>query len=467
MTDNKRGVDRLIGQAMRRVMRSERPAPSMLQPALELPSTLPASVRNKCGTSVKRELETGECMQIRKNRGTAVIERTALQAAVKDYLQPTNEGGLAQPALVYSSCGGAEAHSLLLSALTKSVQESDWHELWVLLGQLEWWLKQGPCQHTSGVDSPWWVRLARSKDADAEVAEIVHLADDAASVSISDSDDEVDIVENKQRKTVSKTVTCKLNRIGGSLGFELTGHYVTSVHSGESASIDGTLAIGDMIIEVNGEPIRANKKRKTTQSHVAKLLAKNKQQPVDLKARRLPKDRLPKFVRDKITVELSDDDEKKDGEEEGVCCSCMRPVYFIPGYADYDSPDHCWCGARYEKDEALLCGECLLGCDDCEEHTCGRCLVSHFKCLCGSGKCNYRCCMDDYEFESRHKLLNGCGAAPKWTAKLRNELKTEAIKEYANYDVAVNVANVANVKLWDEARFLKPFAGSRCRLVGK
>jgi len=109
----------------------------------------------------------------------------------------------------------------------------------------------------------------------------------------------------------------------------------------------------------------------------------------------------------------------------GNCMHCNRRFHYdADDCDDYSSQDHCvQCGVDHQKD-ALICGKCLMGCDDCEMYLCPPCAgagderggckyihyrfggrpadvfakkpvdmgIAHLRCRCGSGKCRWACC---------------------------------------------------------------------------
>ena len=76
-----------------------------------------------------------------------------------------------------------------------------------------------------------------------------------------------------------KWVTTTLSRLEGSFGFALDGNYVSAVHEGGAAALNGNIKVGDWIKEVNGKD--------TAISGFAPLLPKSREAPIRLKLARL------------------------------------------------------------------------------------------------------------------------------------------------------------------------------------
>lgn len=76
-----------------------------------------------------------------------------------------------------------------------------------------------------------------------------------------------------------KLVTTTLSRLEGSFGFALDGNYVSAVHEGGAAALNGNIKVGDWILEVNGKD--------TAISGFAPLLPKSREAPIRLKLARL------------------------------------------------------------------------------------------------------------------------------------------------------------------------------------
>jgi hypothetical protein len=156
----------------------------MLAPALTLPDSLrgsiPAQQKRKV---VKRECEDGMFAAVRDERQGSRIHVDELRGEVETLLFPRTEGTstqMVQPALIYDACcGNAAAQDIILNALRQAVVETNWHELWVLLGQIGIWMQQGvPRMQGDGCELPWWVRQARAQASPSGISEVVVLRED-------------------------------------------------------------------------------------------------------------------------------------------------------------------------------------------------------------------------------------------------------------------------------------------------
>jgi len=90
---------------------------------------------------------------------------------------------------------------------------------------------------------------------------------------------EVDSPEPQPVEMKRKLVTTTLSRLEGSFGFALDGNYVSAVHEGGAAALNGNIKVGDWILEVNGKD--------TAISGFAPLLPKSREAPIRLKLARL------------------------------------------------------------------------------------------------------------------------------------------------------------------------------------
>ena len=121
----------------RRTLRSAR-AHVCLEPVLVLPDSLRGTIPPLKNPTkrVKKEHEDGVFAVVRRERSAEPIDVSLLRAAVNEYLDPDMDG-LGRSALVYSACNDDPvAQTLITSALRASAAEEDWHELWILLGQI-------------------------------------------------------------------------------------------------------------------------------------------------------------------------------------------------------------------------------------------------------------------------------------------------------------------------------------------
>ena len=182
----------------RRSLRSARPAPAELAPVVVIPQDLsgvipPPTTRKR----VKREFEDGMFSAIRNAKSVEPIHVSVLREKVNQLLHPREGSGLCQRAAVYDACMGEEAaNAIIISALRTAVHDEAWHELWVLLGQIEAWLVTGVVRLASEepIEHPWWVRIARAQHAvDPAVQEVVHVRDDAPTVHVRDDAPTMDV----------------------------------------------------------------------------------------------------------------------------------------------------------------------------------------------------------------------------------------------------------------------------------
>jgi len=56
-----------------------------------------------------------------------------------------------------------------------------------------------------------------------------------------------------EEELLKKSVTATLSREDGPLGVAVSGLLITAVHEGGAAHLEGSLAVGDVIVEVNGK----------------------------------------------------------------------------------------------------------------------------------------------------------------------------------------------------------------------
>lgn len=150
-----------------------------LAPVVQLPGSLSGELppyQKRTAKRVKREHEDGLFSEVRKKRSAEPVVIDELRKAVESLLHPVKlDLGVLRPALVYSACCDDEAaQEIIVAALRSAAAAGDWHELWVLLGQVGAWLTFLPHMN-QGTLRPWWVREARSKAGRSGVAEVVHL----------------------------------------------------------------------------------------------------------------------------------------------------------------------------------------------------------------------------------------------------------------------------------------------------
>lgn len=168
---------RQIGAMQRRTLRSQRPPAAMIARVVDLPEDLDGELHPIPTTNVKRECESGKFSAIRTERGDEVINVAKLRSEIEAFLHPVVAGLGLQPALVYSTCSAnAQAQQAIISALQTAAHQKNWHELWILLGQIR------ICVMSPGSNElPWWVLQHRQA---GEVAELVELREDSPSVDL-------------------------------------------------------------------------------------------------------------------------------------------------------------------------------------------------------------------------------------------------------------------------------------------
>ena len=179
--------------------RTRREADSCGALFFELPDELAhkeeSSFLNSDGTaaSVKRENELGVYLELRRERGGNGIRVGELRNAVVKWLRPRSVvlhdepsstelrglGGrsvsdLPPHAVNYSMTDGSK--KLFVDAVNSSIRSSDWHELWVLLGQAETWTAR---MHNPSAERPWWMLCHDSvTDWPSELVDIAALEDE-------------------------------------------------------------------------------------------------------------------------------------------------------------------------------------------------------------------------------------------------------------------------------------------------
>jgi len=85
-----------------------------------------------------------------------------------------------------------------------------------------------------------------------------------------------------EEELLKKIVTATLSREDGPLGVAVSGLLITAVHEGGAAHLEGSLAVGDVIVEVNG-------KDAGMEGELGPLLPPNKATPIRLKVARYVK----------------------------------------------------------------------------------------------------------------------------------------------------------------------------------
>ena len=165
----------------------------------ELPDELEhkeeSSLLNSDGTaaSLKREKELGVYLELRRERGGNDIRVGELRDAFVKWLRPRSVvlhdepsstelrglGGrtvsdLPPAAVNYTMTDGSK--KLFVDAVNESIRSSDWHELWVLLGQAEAWTAR---MHNPSAERPWWMLCHDSvTDWPSELVDIAALEDE-------------------------------------------------------------------------------------------------------------------------------------------------------------------------------------------------------------------------------------------------------------------------------------------------
>jgi len=94
-----------------------------------------------------------------------------------------------------------------------------------------------------------------------------------------DDDDDLEEDAAAAKKTKKKAFTVTLSRAGGSLGIAMNGNYVTAVHEGGAAATEGSIKVGDIVVEVNGKDTGLNT--------FAKLIPADKEKPIKMRLIRL------------------------------------------------------------------------------------------------------------------------------------------------------------------------------------
>ena len=89
---------------------------------------------------------------------------------------------------MYSACNDDPvAQTLITSALRASAAEEDWHELWILLGQIGVWIERG-IPRLGHVELSWWIREARSRVGQS-VSEVADLTREEQHADVDASND--------------------------------------------------------------------------------------------------------------------------------------------------------------------------------------------------------------------------------------------------------------------------------------
>ena len=157
-----------------------------------MPDSLPADGTIDDGSvkRFKREYEDDVFAKVRSSRGGGSVPVSELRDEWQRLLLPTRGSVHAEgaesaalaagaevpdvPPLYLGACCGSEAaQQLLTRELTTTIAKGDWHELWVLLGQITACIQLLP---RSDAVRPWWVRQVPQAGGGTEVAERVDVA---------------------------------------------------------------------------------------------------------------------------------------------------------------------------------------------------------------------------------------------------------------------------------------------------
>lgn len=157
-----------------------------------MPDSLPADGTIDDGSvkRFKREYEDDVFAKVRSSRGGGSVSVSELRDEWQRLLLPTRGSVHAEgaesaalaagaevpdvPPLYLGACCGSEAaQQLLTRELTTTIAKADWHELWVLLGQITACIQLLP---RSDAVRPWWVRQVPQAGGGTEVAERVDVA---------------------------------------------------------------------------------------------------------------------------------------------------------------------------------------------------------------------------------------------------------------------------------------------------
>ena len=157
-----------------------------------MPDSLPADGTIDDGSvkRFKREYEDDVFAKVRSSRGGGSVPVSELRDEWQRLLLPTRGSVHAEgaesaalaagaevpdvPPLYLGACCGSEAaQQLLTRELTTTIAKADWHELWVLLGQITACIQLLP---RSDAVRPWWVRQVPQAGGGSEVAERVDVA---------------------------------------------------------------------------------------------------------------------------------------------------------------------------------------------------------------------------------------------------------------------------------------------------
>ena len=175
----------------RRTLRSASDS-SRSSSTLVMPDSLPADGTIDDGSvkRFKREYEDDVFAKVRSSRGGGSVPVSELRDEWQRLLLPTRGSVHAEgaesaalaagaevpdvPPLYLGACCGSEAaQQLLTRELTTTIAKADWHELWVLLGQITACIQLLP---RSDAVRPWWVRQVPQAGGGSEVAERVDVA---------------------------------------------------------------------------------------------------------------------------------------------------------------------------------------------------------------------------------------------------------------------------------------------------
>lgn len=128
----------------------------------------------QAGSRIKREHELGAYAELRSTNSTSV---EGLRAAALKWLTP-RDGEVAEgrslPARAILTARAPGAATLLVSAVNDAIRAGDWHELALILRQVELW---HDTLHRADAELPWW-ELAPRSHADVVVREEVDFTKD-------------------------------------------------------------------------------------------------------------------------------------------------------------------------------------------------------------------------------------------------------------------------------------------------
>ena len=135
---------------------------------------------------VKRETELGRYASLQSRAGeiteawlramaTRWLQKRAIDKPGEDASREARglgDGQRSLPPLGLTVCTVDGSRPLLVNAVNKAISESSWHELGVLLQQMELWQS---VLHQPGAERPWWELEAASVAAKGQPPEVIHL----------------------------------------------------------------------------------------------------------------------------------------------------------------------------------------------------------------------------------------------------------------------------------------------------